>query len=326
MLEKIRKPSRAKNFFAYIIFALICLVFVFLGVPTNPISGGGAAAVVGDEVISIAQLRRMMEQQEAAGASGAERQAQLQKEQIGRLLQQLINSEVIFQSAKTEGLNVSDQELAATVRSFPVFQEEGRFKNALYQRYLSYQRLSPVHFERQIRKSLLSTRVEKLFHQSFALSHSEKERNQQMGSFQFQLKAVKILLEGLDSSKEIEKWQGLLSSPRELNRALKAQGLEWLETPEVSLKNWPQVLSSIADEEELFESVLEHLPGEGLIPKLLIDGRHIVIVRLENFRVNKEARPSPLDVFSLLSSQAVFSNWLKASQEKLRIKINPQYL
>lgn len=321
MLEKIRKPSRAKNLFAYIIFGLICLVFVFFGVPIGSISGSGYVALVNKKVISIAEFKQNLKNEDSLGSPGEERQ----KETKRLILNQLINREIVFQSAQELGLNVSDNELRSQITSSPFFQEEGKFKNALYQSYLQYQRILPKTFEDRIRKSVLSARVEKLFHWAMGVSELEKERNEQMNQMQFQLKFVRISLADSHSSEEIKKWQKLLSSPRNLNKALKSQGFQWIETPVVSLKNWTYVLPEIADADELFENIFEKIPHPGLIPKLMLEGENVIIVRLEKFEI-KESAEQPQNVLSLSIARAASFSWFESQRNKSKVKINHRFL
>jgi len=220
MFEKIRKPGRAKNIFAYIVFSLICLVFIFLGVPTDPLSGaGGFAAIVDKQVISIASFyERLSFLQENQGAS-LKQDTERQKADQRLALNQLIDEKLMFIMAQRAGLQVSDQELRNQIKSFPAFQENGKFQNSLYRNYLEATRKSPEVFENDIRKFVLLQRVEALFNRFFFISGQEKEKNSDLNNFEFQFKYVRIPLNNL-SGEDVGfgQWQDLLKNPQLLEQ------------------------------------------------------------------------------------------------------------
>ena len=327
MLEKIRKPSRAKSIFAYIIFGLICLVFVFLGVPIDSLSGGGGyAALVNKRVISIAEFKQSLESAKQNKNSLNPSSTERQKEEQAFVLNQLISGELIFQTAQKMGLTVSDKELRKQIISFKAFQEKGRFKQSLYQLYLSYQKISPKDFEDRLRKWIISSRVENIFDKVFHISELEKQRNRELNQFRFHLQFVKIPLGG-SSSEEIERWQNLVSTPGRLNQTLKSEGMEWVKIPEVTLKNWSDVLSRVVDEDEVFKNVLEQIPRTGIIPKLIPRGDHILVVRLDRFEnKKKDSRDWVQNILSISLSRVAFSSWIQQVREKSRIKINPRFM
>ena len=204
MFEKIRKPGRAKNIFAYIIFFLICLVFVFLGVPVDPLSGGGGfAALVNKQVISWADLSERTEQfRRQSKNSMGQNNAESQKEDTKRALNQLINEELVFQQASQASLLVSDKELRNTIINIPAFQKDGVFKNSIYRSFLNARRISASDFENKIRKWVLAGRAERLFDQALFISQMETAKNDELKDIQLQLSYVRIPLMQ-DSSDEL---------------------------------------------------------------------------------------------------------------------------
>ena len=334
MFEKIRKPWRAKNIFAYIIFSLICLVFVFLGVPVDPLSGaGGFAALVNKKIISIADFSQRLsmlqtEQKPLMSGDNSERQKELET----LALNQLINEELILQSSRKASLMVSDVELRKQVHSFPAFQEKGRFQQFLYQSYLKAQRLSAGQFEDKIRTMILLRRVQSLFSRLVFFSKKEEEKNLEVGNIHFQLKYIRIPLKNLETSgSDFQKWKDLVKKPQLLEKELKIKGFEWIESSKTSLRNWGSVLPVPVDENLLFESVLKKIPKKGLIPEVILQGDHLILTYLSGFEVKKAHLKSPEKNFSqsflsLAISQMVLSSWLKSLKNKSRIKINPKIM
>lgn len=329
MFEKIRKPKRAKSIFAYIIFSLICLVFVFLGVPTDPLSGaGGFAALVDKQVISLADFYQRLSLFQENQNSSLKQDTERQKADQRLVLNQLIDEKLMFKAAQTAGLKVSNQELRHQIKSFPAFQEEGKFQNSLYRNYLESTRTSPEGFENNIRTFILLQRMEKLFNRVFFISRPEKENNSDLNNFEFQFKYVRISLNNASGSAvDMGKWQDLLKSTKLLEQELKKQGLEWIQSSPVTLNNWSSALPVLVDEAELFKSVLEVVPGKGLVPKLLVQADYMVLAYLTDFKVkkSKEVKLSQ-DILSFSISRIIFSSWLQFMKERSRIQVNPQLL
>ncbi len=70
-------------------------------------------------------------------------------------LDNLINRVLQLEEAARLGLQVSDEELRARIRSLPYFQQDGRFAKQKYLRLLQLNRLTPGDFERQQREEML---------------------------------------------------------------------------------------------------------------------------------------------------------------------------
>ncbi len=329
MFEKLRKPWRAKNVFAYIIFGLICLVFVFLGVPTDPLSGvGGFAVIVDKQVISIASFNQRLSFLQENQGSSLKRDTERQKADQRLALNQLIDEKLMSKAAQEAGLKVSNQELRSQIKSFPAFQENGKFQNSLYRNYLESSRTSPEIFENDIRTFILLQRMEKLFNRIFFISRSEKQKNSDLNNFEFQFKYVRIPLNNLSGGgADLNKWQELLASAELLEQELKKQGFEWIQSSSVTLNNWSSALPILVDETELFDSMLEKLPNKGLIPKLLVQADYLILAYLTNFKV-KESTEIKLsqDILSFSISRIIFSSWLQFMKNQSRIQVNPKLL
>ncbi|MEA3487515.1 MAG: SurA N-terminal domain-containing protein [Thermodesulfobacteriota bacterium] len=85
----------------------------------------------------------------------------------------LINREIILSKADELKLNVSDDELKASILSYPAFQRNGVFDNNLYQQALRYQRMTPEDFETIQRKALKTEKLERLIKESAKVSDKE---------------------------------------------------------------------------------------------------------------------------------------------------------
>jgi parvulin-like peptidyl-prolyl isomerase len=80
-----------------------------------------------------------------------------------QVVQQLIQDELLYQKAKKLGIQVTDEEVANTIRSLPQFQRDGTFYKQLYVQALNYYYHStPKDFEETIRRMLAAQRVRNL--------------------------------------------------------------------------------------------------------------------------------------------------------------------
>lgn len=178
MLKEVRKPGRAKNITAYVVFGAICLVFVFFGIaPSNNMGGtGGAAAIVNKAPISFVSFReqfdRMQEQYKfQLQGNNAQRQ-----QALGRMKKQaldmLINNEVIYQSASKVGVFTVDGEVIDSIVNIKAFQKDGRFEREYYDNYLKYRQMAAQTFEAEFKKDLVIDKMRGLLEKAIDIPQS----------------------------------------------------------------------------------------------------------------------------------------------------------
>ncbi len=159
MLHFIRE--RAKGFFAWLIVGLIIIPFAFFGI-NSYFDGGSADSVVArvDGVeITTSEFQRLYvrertRRQEILG--GNTDPALLNDVLIKRdVIDRLVNSAAVTQSAIDAGLRISDAQLRQEIVQNQQFQRDDRFDGELYARLLGSQGLTQEGFEAQIRQDLL---------------------------------------------------------------------------------------------------------------------------------------------------------------------------
>lgn len=161
MLKWLRKYSR--SWFIALAIGAIVVVFIFWGV-------GGlksphlqeVAEVNGTPILVTAYLKQyhelLKDYQERA-------QAELTDEVIKTLrlkeqvLNRLIEEVLLLQAATRLGIQVSTPELQEQIRSYPFFQDDGKFNEKRYYQVLSRGRLTPAEFEAQEGRRLLLQKV-----------------------------------------------------------------------------------------------------------------------------------------------------------------------
>lgn len=208
MFEKFKKPTKTKKPFkkivAYVVFGLISLVFVFFGVVPSQfgLQQSGAAAYVNRSAISLADYLSQKENMERQYQDILQQlPEQFRETQINQLrqraLEQLIESELLYQEAVDRGYQVADKEVAEMIRSFDAFQEEGSFRRDLYQNYLDAVRLRPAQFEKKIKKDLAVNGLRRALIGALRPSEIELQKLNDLEEVQLNLEYVEVDFEQL---------------------------------------------------------------------------------------------------------------------------------
>ncbi|EDN68374.1 peptidyl-prolyl cis-trans isomerase D [Beggiatoa sp. PS] len=94
-----------------------------------------------------------------------------------RVLQDMIEEELLVQSAINNGLRISDAFLATRIQSFQAFQDDGKFSPSQYEQVLRYQGMTPTAFEWEIRRSLLTDQIrEGVLRSALVTDYDEQQR------------------------------------------------------------------------------------------------------------------------------------------------------
>ncbi len=209
MFEKFRKslktkkredsPFKFKTLVAYVIFGAIILVFAFFGITPERMGSdlGGNAAIVNGQAISIASFGRHVDMIERSANLNLDQFPAAQRELFTRefrrrALEELIMSEAIFQKAENLGLRVSDEEVRRAITAIPFFQENERFQRQKYLGYLNGTGQTPGAFERQVRKELMTQKLQNLFVISNTLSDQAKDSLQSLNQVALSFRYAKI--------------------------------------------------------------------------------------------------------------------------------------
>jgi peptidyl-prolyl cis-trans isomerase D len=155
---------------AWFLFGAIIVVFIFWGMSPRTmgtqLAEGGAAAVVNNSTISLAQFGETMERMrqdprfEQLQALGGDMGRQIMQSQA---LNQLIQIELIHQQADSQGIVTTDAEVRDIITGIPQFQENGKFQRDRYMGYLQGTRKTAAAFEDEIRKQQAIQRSVKMF-------------------------------------------------------------------------------------------------------------------------------------------------------------------
>ncbi|MBN2251081.1 MAG: peptidylprolyl isomerase, partial [Candidatus Altiarchaeota archaeon] len=117
----------------------------------------------------------------------------------------ILGQAVIISKANELKLAVSDDEVKASISSYPGFQKNGVFNNDLYQRALRYQRMTPEAFEAIQRKSLKIGKLERLIRESAKVSEQEAYESYRMQNRKVNVDFIKIATDTATSKEDPSK-------------------------------------------------------------------------------------------------------------------------
>ncbi|VAX04676.1 hypothetical protein MNBD_GAMMA20-2533 [hydrothermal vent metagenome] len=161
MLTFIRE--KVQGWIAWVIVGLLIIPFALWGINEYFGTGGSlVAATVNDAEIDQREFRQTFYEQrdrmqEMLGGQYDSRIFDPQLRQ--RVINELVERELLLQNAEAMGYRVAEQNVAATIRSFESFQEEGVFSPELYRQQLRIQGQSPANYERRIKRALLASQL-----------------------------------------------------------------------------------------------------------------------------------------------------------------------
>lgn len=215
MFEKMRrllstKKSRSeglgwKNWVAYVIFGAIIVVFALFGITPSQFgdtAGGGVAAVVNDAAISLAEYRTRVESVERNSRMRFDQFPEAQRRQLAaemrrRALEELILGEVVYQAADRRGVSASDGEVRDAILQIEFLKENGRFMRDRYRAFLQNQGMTSDDFERQVRKQIVTQKVQELFVGSASPTREELKRNRMLADQKVNLRFAELDRENL---------------------------------------------------------------------------------------------------------------------------------
>ena len=154
MLTEIR--DRSSGWFAWVIAALIIIPMAFWGVQEYASTEANPSLIqVGDQKITQAQYQAQLsnEQQRIRQAIGdqADNDFLASEGFKQRVLQQMINRAVVEQLAVNQNYRIGDEQLVAAIKESELFQVEGKFDSAAYERYVLSSPFTKTRYENSLR-------------------------------------------------------------------------------------------------------------------------------------------------------------------------------
>ena len=328
MFEKIRKPFRAKNIISYIIFAVICIVFVFIGVPTRQMSSfGGAAIIVNDQVITWSEYQNYLEilqnQASAKQESNLEAQRQIRQQAIDTLL----NAELMVQEAEANGIYSANKSVRDRIVLLDFLKEDGSFSREKYYAFLQARRWSASYFESRVKRELQTTRLRRLFQHTFFVPKAETQQNQALSLFKSRVHFISFPSQNLSETEKqaLTKWvqQGDIDA---LKQMMQEKKWEWEQSEEFDLSR--RKLPGLPADDRLLEAVIHKAAQGGLIGHIFRIKDRSYLLKVIPFNKQKSKKiPEQASVSSFadkLMGQMFFLTWIQSVRAGAKLKWNPR--
>ncbi len=184
MLKNMRKNVKSlAPILWFVILAFIITIFVDWG-GAGRVRGGQSATViatVGKEKIPVELYLGTLQQRIEALRQQMPELDQNFIQQLNvpqQVLEQVIQQALLLQVARDMGIQASDSEIRERVKSYPVFQKDGRFIGFdEYQRILNMNRMSAAEFEAGLQKDIIIEKVVKVITAGVTVSENELWEN-----------------------------------------------------------------------------------------------------------------------------------------------------
>ena len=175
MLSLMRK--HAGTWMIKIILGAIVIVFVFWGVGSYTSRRSGKVADVNGTIITLSDYQNsytnLIEQVRQSFGNNLNDELIQALQLRKRALDQLVDRALMLQRAEKLKIQISDDELAQTIRNFSAFQTAGVFDNQRYLNTLSRTKLTPETFEQQQREALIIDKLQNFITGNIKVSELE---------------------------------------------------------------------------------------------------------------------------------------------------------
>ena len=174
MLQNLRERFTGR--FALVILALICLPFLFFGVPNDFIATEEIASVNGNPISQPFfenAYRNQLLRYDAEGIEVPEEARTFVRENV---LNTIINDILIELFIEEEGVQVSNEFVARIIQNAPEFIVDGKFSKELYYTWLNERVIEPSIFEENQRLDIRKSQQERAIRATYFVTPSEYRR------------------------------------------------------------------------------------------------------------------------------------------------------
>lgn len=155
--------DRLKGVAFWIFILPLSVTFIFFGVEgaISFTSAQGAGLKVNGETVDPTRIRESYQNQisQLARAYEGEIPEATRKEVQDSIVNGFVQQQLLTQRAKDAGYQITDEEVAASIRSLPYFQVAGEFSRDAYIALLQQNNISMASFEEEQRQQLLSNQL-----------------------------------------------------------------------------------------------------------------------------------------------------------------------
>ena len=194
MLNLIRKHADSwmiKSILWLIVLAFVGTIFYSWGMGGRFEGRSGVLGTVNGEEITLAEYDRSFDN--LVNFYRDQFQSRFSEDMVEKLdlknsaLEAIIQKKILLMEAEKQNIRISDAELADRILSNPNFQKDDQFNRSMYERFLTFNRMSAQEFEKSQRQLLLMEKVESFIKDNTHVSDAEVQE-----AWQKQNRKVKI--------------------------------------------------------------------------------------------------------------------------------------
>ncbi len=161
-------------FMLTVITIMITVAFVFWGIGPKDNNAIEFVADIEGDKIALNQYWRAYDAEYKRLRDQDTKPEDIDKAQLGdRVLGRMIDRKVLMIAATKAGVSVTERELQEAIINTEYFQKNGVFDQAIYERALKLNRLSPLRFEESLMEDLIITKMSRLIGETAELSPEE---------------------------------------------------------------------------------------------------------------------------------------------------------
>jgi len=174
MLQNIRERFTGR--FALVVLGLICLPFLFFGVPSDFIATEYVAKVDGNEISQPYFENAYRNELLRFDAEGIEIPDEARSLIRNNVLNTIISGLLIDIYTDNKNIQISDGFVARIIQSSPEFMIDGKFSKELYYSWLNERVIEPAQFEESQRFSMRKSQLERGIRATSFVTPSEYRR------------------------------------------------------------------------------------------------------------------------------------------------------
>ncbi len=254
MLQTIRES--AKGWLSWFIIIAICIPFALWGIQEymQPSRTTAVASVNGVELATQEYQQAVRQQQAQIRNMLRNNSADLSfmDEQIRRdALKQMIDRELLIQTAEAHGLRVGDAHLAAQIQSYPFFHDEESktFSQKRYEELLSSQGMTTAGFESQMRRDMTVEQLQNGILKTHFAPETQQKANQQLQNQQRSVSYVVVPASRFEKEMQL--------NDAEIEKYYQAHLKEYMTEEKVSVEYVELAKQQVAAQEKIDDATLK---------------------------------------------------------------------
>lgn len=156
MIKTLRQNAK----YFYFLFFLVIITFVFWGVGTvDKQTSAVVAEVAGQKIYAQTFWRNYEDARRFYREVFKDKAVEMEKDLKEKLLEDLINEQVLLYLAKKYGIEATEKEVQDAIINDPRFMRNGVFQKEIYFQILKLNRITPAQYEESLKKQIVLTKT-----------------------------------------------------------------------------------------------------------------------------------------------------------------------